>query len=376
MLNSHFSKIIHVVSLMMQNWIRKGCASLNDSGKKVYNTRKRIGVGHFLRNIWTEVLFLRHNRCILVLTIEILNGMELAKSFYNGRKLQTLVENQTSYTLENAAMHVFETHQQAHEVLLQFEQPVLASMLVGKKVMHLRDHQAFDFLPGESLILPSGELMCIDFPEAAMDTPTRCLAMAVEEKKILDIIALMNETMARAEGREWRFMDYNFHFTNDIGVHHILQRLIFLFTENHACKDLFVEMTLRELIVRILQADAQKEYLEGATALNANNRLAFIVRYIRDNLDRPLSVEELSRKAYMSESNFHRVFKNEMGLTPVDFINAERIKLAVSLLRDPARKVKDVYMECGFENRSYFNRIFKRFKQVSPTEFQGQAGRI
>ncbi|HRF42212.1 MAG TPA: AraC family transcriptional regulator, partial [Saprospiraceae bacterium] len=175
--------------------------------------------------------------------------MELAKSFYNGRKLQTLVENQTSYTLENAAMHVFETHQQAHEVLLQFEQPVLASMLVGKKVMHLRDHQAFDFLPGESLILPSGELMCIDFPEAAMDTPTRCLAMAVEEKKILDIIALMNETMARAEGREWRFMDYNFHFTNDIGVHHILQRLIFLFTENHACKDLFVEMTLRELIV-------------------------------------------------------------------------------------------------------------------------------
>lgn len=68
----------------------------------------------------------------------------------------------------------------------------------------------------------------------------------------------------------------------------------------------------------------------------------------------------------MSDSNFFRVFKNEIGLSPVDFINTERIKLAVSLLQDPSRKVKDIYMECGFESRSYFNRVFKKLKNVSP----------
>ena len=53
-----------------------------------------------------------------------------------------------------------------------------------------------------------------------------------------------------------------------------------------------------------------------------------------------------------------------------DFINNERIKLAVSLLHSPGRKIKDVYLECGFESRSYFNRVFKRIKKVSPGTYQ------
>lgn len=76
--------------------------------------------------------------------------MQLPRSFYTNRKLELLVENQTSYTLNNAAMHVFETHQQAERVLLQFDQPVLASMLRGKKIMHLREQQQFDFYRGIS----------------------------------------------------------------------------------------------------------------------------------------------------------------------------------------------------------------------------------
>ncbi len=296
--------------------------------------------------------------------------MELPKNILKGRKLQTLVENQTTYTVNNAAMHVFETHQQAEQVLLQFEQPVLASMFQGKKIMHLRRHQPFNFLPGESLILPSNELMCIDFPEAEMDNPTRCLAMAISEEKIREVITIMNETLPKADEREWRFMDYNFHFTNDAGIYQIIQRLLFLFSENHASKDFFVDLTLRELIVRILQADSRKMYHEQSLSLSSENRLAFVVEYIRKNLDKPLTIEELSQKACMSESNFHRVFKNELGLSPVEFINNERIRLAASMLQDPTKKVKEVYMECGFESRSYFNRMFKRKKQVSPKAYQ------
>ncbi|HMQ64414.1 MAG TPA: AraC family transcriptional regulator [Flavilitoribacter sp.] len=299
--------------------------------------------------------------------------MELPVDFLKGRRLETLVENQTSYTLENAAMHVFETHQAAERVLLQFDQPVLASMFQGKKVMHLRNHQSFDFLPGESLILPSNEVMCIDFPEARMDNPTRCLAMAISEDKIREVIMLMNENLPKADDAEWQFIDYNFHFTNDTGIYQIIQRLLFLFTENHPSKDLFVNFMLKELIIRILQAESRKIYTDKALTLSSNNRLAFIIQYIRDNLDKPLTIEELSGKAYMSESNFHRVFKNETGISPVDFINNERIKLAASLLQDPNMKIKEVYMACGFDSRSYFNRVFKRKKRLSPKAFQVKA---
>ncbi|WP_233268630.1 AraC family transcriptional regulator [Cellulophaga sp. L1A9] len=294
----------------------------------------------------------------------------LSDKFLKGRKLESLVENQTSYTLRNAAMHIFETHKQANEVLLKFEQPVLASMIVGKKVMHLRDHQAFDFLPGESLILPANETMCIDFPEAQLKNPTKCLAMAISEEKIHKVLQLMNENMPKDNGNEWGIMDYNFHFVNDLGIYQIVQRLMFLFTENHSSKDFFVDNMLRELIVRILQTNGRKIYTRETIALSGDSRLSFIIKYIRGNLHETLSVEELSKKAYMSPSHFHRVFKNELGISPIEFINNERIKLAVSLLQNSKRKIKDVYMECGFESRSYFNRVFKTKQHISPGEYQ------
>lgn len=74
----------------------------------------------------------------------------------------------------------------------------------------------------------------------------------------------------------------------------------------------------------------------------------------------------------MSESNFYRVFKNEMGMSPTDFINNERIELAVSLLRNPEKRIKEIYQQCGFESRSYFNRVFKRRKKIAPGDFQNR----
>lgn len=295
--------------------------------------------------------------------------MHLPPSFYQNRKLESLVENQTTYGVKDAELHIFETHLEAERVLLTFHQPVLASMLEGKKVMHLKDRQAFDFLPGESLILPASEEMCIDFPEAQMNQPTRCLAMTISEELIQKTVNLLNEERAKLD-HEWSFTDYNFHFTNDIAIHQILHRLIFLFTENHSSKDIFADFMLRELIIRILQTENQRIYAQKSLETPKNERLSFIINYIRKHLHEPMTIENLSKKVYMSSSHFHRVFKNELGISPIDFINNERIKLATSLLHNPRKKIKDIYMECGFNSLSYFIRMFKRKKEVSPKVYQ------
>lgn len=298
--------------------------------------------------------------------------MQLPQTFLQNRRLETLVENQTTYTLNNAALHIFETHQQVERVLLQFDQPVLASMIEGKKVMHLRDYESFQFLPGESLILPSREVMCIDFPEADTRNPTRCLAMAISEEKIAEVLVWMNESMPKESGSQWGLMDYNFHFVNDSAIFHILQRLMFLFAEDHPYKDFFVDNMLRELIIRVLQTNERRIYSSQAMQVREDSRLAYVVRYIRSNLHEPLDVAGLSKKAGMSLSHFHRVFKNELGISPVEFINNERIKMAISLLQDTSISVKEVYMSCGFESRSYFNRVFKNRQHLSPGAYQSQ----
>lgn len=295
--------------------------------------------------------------------------MHLPANFSLYRRLDTLVENKTSFTLEKAEVNIFETHQQAQEVLLKFHQPVFASMIRGKKVMHLQQHPAFEFLPGESLLLPADETMCITFPEAELNNPTHCMAMTLSEEKIQETIRLLNETAPKLDSREWSFTSSSFHFTNSSAVQQIIQRLLFLCTEDHPSKDLFANWMLQELIVRILQTESRANYIEEEKP-DGNDRLAYAIRYIREHLGEALSVERISRQAYMSESTFYRAFKESFGVTPVEFINNERIKQARRLLRDPARKVQEVYHAVGFNSLSYFNRVFKRKYQLSPSAYR------
>ncbi|MDX5437107.1 MAG: AraC family transcriptional regulator, partial [Pontibacter sp.] len=133
------------------------------------------------------------------------------------RSLFTLVENRSVYSMDTCELNVFETHQQANNVNLKFDDWVLTSMLRGKKVMHLADKPAFDYLPGESVIVPPSELMKIDFPEADKETPTQCLALAISAEQISSTIQLLNERHAKAEtGEEWRISEEHLHLANNL----------------------------------------------------------------------------------------------------------------------------------------------------------------
>lgn len=299
--------------------------------------------------------------------------LELSANHFENRRLEKLVENQTTHTLNNAELNIFETHKQAYEVLLKFHEPVLASMIKGKKVMHLQDSHPFGFLPGESVILPANELMCIDFPEANYNNPTQCLALALSEKKLQETVDLLNAKGTKQNGKEWAMTDYNYHFTNDVAINQILQRLIFVFAENHPSKDIFADLLIHELVIRILQTESKSLYLKKSYTDSNNDRISFIIKFIRENITEDLSIDLLSEKAYMSESNFYRTFKHELGSSPNEFIIEERLKLAESLLKDPKISVKEAYLASGFNSFSYFCRIFKKKKNLSPTEFKEKA---
>lgn len=75
----------------------------------------------------------------------------------NNRKLSTLVENRTTYNADYAELNIYETHQYAEKVALRFDFPIIASMLTGKKVMHIEGMPSFDFYPGESVVMPTNK---------------------------------------------------------------------------------------------------------------------------------------------------------------------------------------------------------------------------
>ncbi len=300
--------------------------------------------------------------------------LTLTPTYFENRKLVDVVENRTVHTLESAELNIYETHKVAEHVSLTFSDPILVSMIRGKKVMNISSIPTFGFLPGESVALPSNETMDIGFPDASLHAPTQCLALAISKDKLQKTVDFLNQKSAKEDGREWDMVNINYRFTNDIAITQIIQRLIFIFTENHPSKDIFSEMLISELFIRILQSENRSNYDVRATSDTNANGFNYVVKYIKNNLGEELSVGLLSQLACMSESKFYKSFKNEFGVTPNEFIIEERLKVAENLLINPGVSVKEASLSSGFNSFSYFSRLFKNRKNLSPSEFKEKFG--
>lgn len=291
----------------------------------------------------------------------------------NSRKLNTPIENRTIYSADYAELNVFETHVVAEKIELQFGFPVIASMLSGKKIMHLKNKEAFEFFPGESVVLQANEKMTIDFPIATANSPTRCLALGISPDKIKETVELFNEnTRIEFENDTHNFNESSIHLNNNEQVQFILDRIFTTFLGSNKAKDALVDLMVKELIIRLLQTRA-KSMLVDNSILFENNRMAFVVKYLREHLTEDISVNKLAAKACMSTSNFHRTFKNTIGESPIDFLNGERIKFAKNLIENTSCRFTDIAAKAGFNNTSYFNRQFKRFEKITPNQYRNMA---
>jgi len=145
---------------------------------------------------------------------------------------------------------------------------------------------------------------------------------------------------------------------------------VWVCAEDHPSKAVFADFMLKELIIRLSQTEARLFLVKNSADLQHRSRLACVIQYIKTHLHEPLSVEVLSQQACMSQAHFFRCFRQELGISPVDFINAERMKLALRMLEDQYRSISDICYTCGFNSVSYFNRLFRRLKGVTPGDYR------
>ncbi len=290
------------------------------------------------------------------------------------RKIFTLVENRTTYNAEYSELNIFETHKVAERVSLTFDFPVIASMLTGKKIMHLSDIPEFDFLPGESVVMPANKEMIIDFPIATKSSPTQCLALGIDPEKINEVALKFNQQVEiENENNNWNLEEgIASHLTNQTEVNYLIDRLVNTFTENSSSKDVLLDLMIQELIVRLLQTKAKFSILNDHLEIFSDTRIGSVVKYIKDNLtNKNISVDTLAEKAYMSTSNFHKKFKNTLGVSPIDFMNSEKIKFAKRLMKkNKTMLISEIAFKSGFNNVSYFNRQFKKLELMTPQQFR------
>ncbi|GEC79721.1 AraC family transcriptional regulator [Flavobacterium aquatile] len=286
------------------------------------------------------------------------------------KSLKTLVENRTVYSLNNCELNLFETYQESQLVPLKFNDLVVTSMLRGKKVMHLFDEPGFDYLPGETVVIPSNVEMKIDFPEASKNNPTQCLALAIEQSKIKDTLSFLNERYPK-EGVDnyWQLNYQNYFFYNNVDLAATINKLIKECMSTSITKDALADLTLQELLIRIIQTQTAKSIDDGLFS-NPNNPISEVIEFIRLNLKENINLKSLSDKACMSTTSFYRFFKRELGMSPIEFVLNEKIKYAKKLLKNPSIQINEVCYLSGFEDANYFIRLFKKHEGITPKQYQ------
>ncbi len=103
---------------------------------------------------------------------------------------------------------------------------------------------------------------------------------------------------------------------------------------------------------------------------NSLNRIIDTLKYISENYQKKLYLSEISSQFNMSTTAFCNYFKRKTGKTLINYINELRVSKAGRLINNSEKSITEIAFECGFNNLSNFNRIFKSITGKTPKEYR------
>lgn len=106
--------------------------------------------------------------------------------------------------------------------------------------------------------------------------------------------------------------------------------------------------------------------------LGSARKLTAVLDYIAANIEHNITVHELAEIAYMHPNYFMRIFKQQIGVPPIQYITRQKIDKAKDLLNTTSGSVSEIAAQLGFGDLFYFSKQFKKHAGLTPTEFRKQ----
>ena len=101
-----------------------------------------------------------------------------------------------------------------------------------------------------------------------------------------------------------------------------------------------------------------------------NKNIETIYRFFKDNYHRKIKIDEVADLVNMSVISLSRLIKRSTGKSFIEFLIEVRLGSATRQLIESNKNVTQICFDCGFNNISNFNRIFKKYRNCTPTEFR------
>ncbi|MFC0398963.1 helix-turn-helix domain-containing protein [Paraburkholderia rhizosphaerae] len=127
----------------------------------------------------------------------------------------------------------------------------------------------------------------------------------------------------------------------------------------------------REIAEQLIPGSSAKLMpLLGSVGATVADKVRRCAQWLRENCDRPISVSDAAQEAAMSERNFLRRFKLEMGSTPSEYLLQARLDMTCRLLAGTELPVDKIARRSGMGNGDHLAKIFRKRWSISPTEYR------
>lgn len=154
-------------------------------------------------------------------------------------------------------------------------------------------------------------------------------------------------------------------------IFNVIENIIYCYYE----KDIAYELELKSLLFKFFSLLYKNDLIEkhqdkNSLTINTTDKIKLILNYINDHYSEDISINTLAELCEYSQYHFMRFFKKHIGLTCIQYINNLRLEKSSILLTSTNNTIMDISLEVGFDNLSYFNKLFKRKYNLTPKEFR------
>ncbi|KLV04570.1 MULTISPECIES: AraC family transcriptional regulator [Photobacterium] len=281
-----------------------------------------------------------------------------------------LVENRVAVTGEHSQVCMYDTYLPEDAVGFSVSELTLCAMITGTKIMHHVNDQKL-FRPGESYVLAAGESVNIDFPEARLDQPTKCLTIEISREKVRQVanqLCLADSTYEQSSD----MLPMAWHTPNAPQTQALIHKLSHVFEEHSRDRMLVADLAITELVLRLLRQNTCHFVLQHSQDEPDSHGLNAALHLVRKNVTSDLDIDMLCKAACMSRTNLYQKFKLLLNCTPAEFIINTKLEAAARLL-NAGGNITEVSYTLGFRHPSHFTRRFKQKFGLSPRQYIGQS---
>jgi len=135
--------------------------------------------------------------------------------------------------------------------------------------------------------------------------------------------------------------------------------------------ELVTVSNLSQLFLRILK-NAHYSEIQAVlqNSVHRINQVKSVLEYIEQHYNTEITLNDLAKVAGMNPRYFCRIFKQIISLSPIDYVIFFRIEQACNLLTATEKPIIEIALDCGFSDCSYFTRVFKQRKDVTPSQYR------